>query len=235
MIKNESQTLEFSAVHRLDKDTQGLIIFSKNSTAHAFFQDQFRARTVTKKYLAVCTGVLQNNHWINGFQTRDRGTPIRQKFFWDQEEAWQYEKPENIRTSTSILLPKIICPNLNQSLVEIQILTGRTHQIRLQTEAIGYPLHLDPIYQQESDFDGDTPGSVVENFKSLNHYSFLGKDLVLEMKETEFENIKKAIFGESEFCLLSNYLRFKLSNGTTLEAEYFDLNAWPDSAPNNPL
>lgn len=126
-------------VHRLDKDTGGIMIISKNEKAYHSLTGQFKDRTVTKTYLALVHGELrrqagkidfpigrhpQNRHMMKAFKTADEKKKIR----------------------TALTEYKVISLKDNKSLLEISIYTGRTHQIRVHLKTIGHPVCGDPIY-----------------------------------------------------------------------------------------
>ena len=138
----------FLPVHRLDKDTQGLILIAKNEETHTFIQDQFRSRKVTKKYLAVLNGKLDFILKVKGWQSRNLNNPLKQIMFWEENEAMNYSPLS--RNTESIFIPKHYCSELNQTLVEIEIKTGRMHQIRLQAEFIQHPIKEEKLYNKAS-------------------------------------------------------------------------------------
>ncbi len=190
-------------VHRLDKDAQGLLLVAKSLEMLNYFQDQFRKHSVIKKYLAVVQGIMAEPIEVRSWQCRDKREPIRQKLFWNEQEAKNYD--EKARYAESIFTPKIQCHELNQTLVEVQINTGRMHQIRLQAETLGFPLVGDKIYgQSKASLLGVTSNSL---WGGLNFYKIkMNKLIVIEISRAQFQKLKNKIFGPVEFCLLSNYL-----------------------------
>ncbi len=201
----------FFLIHRLDKDTQGVMLIAKNEKTLNFYQDQFRNREVVKKYFAVVGKPVDNLWTIENWQSRDRSNPLRQKLFWSETKAMEYDS--NSRLAKSVIRPRIICQATGQSLIEVEIKTGRMHQIRLQCEALGFGLVNDRVYNQMI--------KPTELNQSTTHiipnYSIINKNL------QEFEYIKKVIFGQTEYCLLSNYLKVKTPDNGWLEIEYRNL------------
>ena len=126
-------------VHRLDKETSGVICFAKNEAAHRNLSMQFENRTVDKYYLAIVEGQVH----------KDEG---------------EIDKPiaNNMRDAGRMIIAKRGKPSLtvfkllekfkNYSLVEANIKTGRTHQVRIHFESIGYPLMIDSLYGRQSEF-----------------------------------------------------------------------------------
>jgi 23S rRNA pseudouridine1911/1915/1917 synthase len=120
-------------VHRLDKDTSGLIVIAKNDFAREYLTAQFRSRTVTKGYLVLVKGRLSSEQGvIEAPIGRDPHRRQRMAIVETGKEATtQYRVRKYLDTYT---------------LVEVTPLTGRTHQIRIHLSAIGYPVVGDPTY-----------------------------------------------------------------------------------------
>ena len=124
-------------VHRLDKDTSGLILVAKNSPALANLQNQFKAHSVVKAYLVLFKGHLSpESGFIDAPIGRDPGNRKRMAVIDNGREA---------RTQYRVV--KYVG---NCSLLEIRPETGRTHQIRVHLGAIGYPVVGDKTYGVKS-------------------------------------------------------------------------------------
>lgn len=121
-------------VHRLDKDTSGVIITAKNPETHEFLSHQFRDKTNEKFYLAVVRGYPPKRRGtINTFITRNPGD--RKKFVTHTHEG------KNAITEYRVLR------NWDKySLILLKLKTGRTHQLRVHMIHIGCPIMGDPIY-----------------------------------------------------------------------------------------
>lgn len=160
----------FLPVHRLDKNTQGLILFAKGPENLEKLQKEFRQRRVVKKYFAVLDGIMEQNWFVSNWQTRDKNNPIIQKFFWNEKSAKNYD--QNAKNAVSIIVPQVICKEKNQTLVQIQILTGRMHQIRLQCQNLGFPLISDTVYGDvknlEMNFFNPKLGDIFSSFPFFN-------------------------------------------------------------------
>jgi 23S rRNA-/tRNA-specific pseudouridylate synthase len=198
----------FSLVHRLDKNTQGLLLIAKNEESLDFFQNQFRSRNVTKKYLTIVEGILDKDIEITNFQTRDKINPNRQKNFWSEVEAKNYDS--KFREAISFIKPLLICPDLNLSFVEVQIFTGRTHQIRLQCESLGFGIKNDLVYNKKI-----KPPEYIWQKNT--------KKEIQELSQKNFLELKKTIFGEAEFCLLNNFLKISNKANKVMEFELFNV------------
>jgi 23S rRNA pseudouridine1911/1915/1917 synthase len=120
-------------VHRLDKDTSGLIVIAKSDFAREYLAAQFKSRTVTKGYLVLVRGRLSPEQgMIEAPIGRDPHSRRRMAISETGKEAsTQYRVQKYLDTYT---------------LVEVTPLTGRTHQIRVHLSAIGCPVVGDPVY-----------------------------------------------------------------------------------------
>lgn len=126
-------------VHRIDKDTSGLIVFAMNEKAHAHLSQQFENREVTKIYLALVSGKLNQESGIID-------KPIA------HSQGSLHKMVINKRGKKSVTHYKVIEQFKNYSLVEVDLKTGRTHQIRVHFESIGFPLAIDSIYGRNTEF-----------------------------------------------------------------------------------
>ena len=122
-------------VHRLDKDTSGLILLAKNDRSHHWLQDQFRLRKVEKTYLALVDGHPPTpNGRVEAAIGRDPGHRKKMAIVPStkgREAISEYKTLESFRDHT---------------LLEFHPLTGRTHQIRLHCSFLGCPIVGDEIY-----------------------------------------------------------------------------------------
>jgi len=121
-------------VHRLDKDTSGVLLVAKNQIAHADLSDQFKFRGVDKKYLTLVYGLLQEH---SGIVTLPVGRHPTQR----KKMSVHTHKPKQAKT-----LWRVKEQYDGLTLLEISLLTGRTHQIRVHCDAIHHPVVGDPVY-----------------------------------------------------------------------------------------
>lgn len=120
-------------VHRLDKDTSGLILFAKNEKSHKYLSQLFQDRKIEKYYLGV----------VHGLPSNTTGTI--------DAAISEHRLQKGVMTihrdgKPSLTTYEVINANKHYSLLSFQLHTGRTHQIRIHTKHIGHPLVFDPIY-----------------------------------------------------------------------------------------
>ena len=122
-------------VHRLDKDTSGLIMVAKNERSHRWLQDQFRLRRVKKEYLAL----------VDGFAPTPTGR-IEAFIGRDPEHRKKMAIVSAQKGREAVTEYRVLETFANHSLIEAHPLTGRTHQIRLHLAFLGCPIVGDSIY-----------------------------------------------------------------------------------------
>ena len=121
-------------VHRIDKDTSGLLIVAKNDTAHIHLAEQIKEHSFTREYLAICYGnVKQENGLVSAPIGRDPKNRQRMAVVYKNSKSavTHYEVVERFEGFT---------------MMRFRLHTGRTHQIRVHMASIGYPIAGDPIY-----------------------------------------------------------------------------------------
>ena len=128
-------------VHRIDKDTSGLLLVAKNDDVHMLLSDELKLRKVNRKYIALVNGVINN----------DTGTidaPIGRDLFNRKKMA-----VTDINSKDAITHFKVLERYKNATLIECVLQTGRTHQIRVHMNYIGYPIVNDPVYGKRKIID----------------------------------------------------------------------------------
>jgi 23S rRNA pseudouridine1911/1915/1917 synthase len=129
-------------VHRLDKETSGVILVAKNDAAHAKLCEAFRTRAIKKTYIALVQGVLaEKSGRIELAIGRD---PIHRTRMATQRKSWHGAGLANLREARTDW--KALAKIDNTTLVEVQLHTGRTHQIRVHFSALKHPVAGDMLY-----------------------------------------------------------------------------------------
>lgn len=136
-------------VHRLDKDTSGIIVAAKDPDALHFLSRQFSKKSISKQYLAVVKGVLQKPH---GFVDHPiaRDSHNRKKFTWKRSDGKEAHTEYRVLRRFE-----------NASFVSLSPSTGRTHQLRVHMSSLGHPIAGDPIYGRA--------GGSLKNYSLLLH------------------------------------------------------------------
>ena len=120
-------------VHRIDKDTSGLLVVAKNDAAHRYLSAQLADHSMTREYLALCEGIIKEEEGtIDAPLGRDPKNRLRMGIVRDGRRAvTHYYVQKRFRDTT---------------LVRVRIETGRTHQIRVHMASIHHPVACDPVY-----------------------------------------------------------------------------------------
>ena len=120
-------------VHRLDRNTSGLIMIAKNNKTHEFLVNEMRDKCFCKKYLAIVKGIIEQDEFeINKPIGRHLSQPHKQCVRDDGKE--------------SLTIVKVLERFKDATLVELTLITGRTHQIRVHLSSIGHPVYNDTLY-----------------------------------------------------------------------------------------
>ena len=133
-IMRENEGFRPGIVHRLDKDTSGLLIVAKNAITHAALAEQMKRHEIVKRYVALVEGVV----------ALDQGSieaPIGRDARHRQQMAITAVRSREAKTHFRVLERFS-----RHTLLQLELETGRTHQIRVHLKAIGHPIVGDPVY-----------------------------------------------------------------------------------------
>ena len=173
IIKNISP--EYKLVHRLDKDTSGLLIISKNLISAKNFGNLFKSKLIDKTYLAICEGTPKLKESILKLNIKNKIS--------------KYEKTETYY--------KLLYYSKGVSLILFKPKTGKTHQIRIVAKNIGAPIVGDTKYNIQPNYKKEILklNAYQLKFKFFNEeYSFqsiLPKDFTTFIKKNNLKNLKK--------------------------------------------
>ena len=167
------------SVHRLDKDTSGILIIAKNRKTAQLLTSLFRLRKIHKTYLAICYGELSSDKGI-----------------FDHNLV-RYEGSKKIIEKSKTLY-KVLDKNSNCSLLEMNPVTGRKHQLRKQLSIIGHPIYGDNKYTFEKNFNTKNKELMLHSYKIkfiINNKKYTYKALlpkyfkkILQTKRLKFLN-----------------------------------------------
>lgn len=121
-------------VHRIDKDTSGLLLVAKTNAAHQVLASDFKEKKVSRKYVALLEGEFQSRHAIID-------APIGRDELNRKRMTVTANNSKHAVTHLTVLKRYV-----GYTLVELKLETGRTHQIRVHMKYIGYPVYNDPVY-----------------------------------------------------------------------------------------
>lgn len=125
-------------VHRLDKDTSGVMVIAKNEDALRILSSEFKERETVKYYIAIAKGVFKEKEGIiEKHIIRDRAE--RKRFKTTNDKEGRYAKTGY----------KVLYETSDYSLLLLRLYTGRTHQIRVHLKSINHPIIGDPIYSSD--------------------------------------------------------------------------------------
>ena len=134
--KSSTKNLRPFIVHRIDKDTSGLMVVAKDDKVETLLGEMVRNKEIERKYYALVYGVIPN----------DTGT-IDAPIGRDEKNKLKMAVTKNGKNAITHF--KVIKRYNDKTLIECTLVTGRTHQIRCHMAYIGYPLYNDPIYSNK--------------------------------------------------------------------------------------
>ena len=162
-----SQVPRAGIVHRLDKDTSGLLVVAKSLIAQTHLVRQLQARTVSRRYLALVWGTPPLNKTINASMGRDPRDRLKMA-------VTQGPGAKEAITAFKVL-QTVAFDSRTISLIECKLQTGRTHQIRVHLQHLGYPLLNDPTYHLKTPLQ--IQKILLDNFYANSGPSILGQML----------------------------------------------------------
>jgi 23S rRNA pseudouridine1911/1915/1917 synthase len=162
-------------VHRIDKDTSGLLLISKDNKVHEILSKGFKEKDIKRKYIALVKGVI----------TENKGkieAPIGRSES-DRKKLCVTEKNSKKAVTNFTVLERY----KNATLIELELETGRTHQIRVHMSYIGHPVINDPLYNKDK---------IVDDYGQMLHAYYLGFNHPISGKFMEFTSPLEPKFTE---------------------------------------
>ncbi len=167
-------------LHRLDRNTSGLLMIAKNNFAHEYLVDAMKTGQIEKKYLAVVKGIVEEDNFvINKPIGRNPNQPHKMSIL------------EGGKDSISVVT--VLNRFKDATLVEIHLITGRTHQIRVHMSSIGHPVYNDTLYGFGK-MKIKTEEQVLESYKLVFPRPSTGEKISLQIEPDEkFKKVLKAL------------------------------------------
>jgi 23S rRNA pseudouridine955/2504/2580 synthase len=166
---------KWQLVHRLDKDTSGILLIAKNNKTAEFLTDSFRNKTIKKTYLALVRGVPGKKEGVINI-------PLRKKVLGKNEKM----RPDFEEGKEAITEFKLLENFRDHALLELRPLTGRTHQLRVHCKELGHPILNDIKYGGKEVARKDICKRLCLHAYSIIIPDYLGKELKIETSPPEF-------------------------------------------------
>ena len=160
-------------VHRIDKDTSGLICIAKNDNAHHFLAEQLKDHTMAREYIALVRGVIKENS----------GT-IDMPIGRDKKDRQKMAVLKDGKPATTHF--QVIERFNDHTLVKCQLVSGRTHQIRVHMSAINHPVEGDPLYAGKNYDKLYKNGQLLTAYKLKLIHPTTKKEMVFEIELPDY-------------------------------------------------
>lgn len=157
-------------VHRLDKDTSGLMVVARTLTAHTHIVDQLQTREMGREYEAVCKGVLTGGGTVDEPMSRSSTNRLKMAVHPTGKEAVTHYR--------------VLKRYQNHTHIRVKLETGRTHQIRVHMAHLNYPLVGDPVYGGRQRLPPKISGDLLDMLRNFKRQALHAKALELIHPET---------------------------------------------------
>ena len=173
---NGEKILRPGIVHRLDRDTSGVMLIAKNKESFENLKEQFKNHTIIKKYETFVFGVVKDKEGIINRPITRSKSDFRK---WSAQRGGRGEPRE------ALTKYKVILENNDYSFLEVMPETGRTHQIRVHMKFLNHPVVCDSLYNP----DNPCPKNISRmalHAKSIEFKNLNGKIIKIESKLPKF-------------------------------------------------
>lgn len=179
-------------IHRLDKNTSGLIIIAKNNNAHAILAKQIKTKEAKRKYLAIALGEF----------IEDEGIIDKALLHYIKDDVKMTVAPDNKGLEATTLY-KVLERYKGAALLELELKTGRTHQIRAHLASINHPVFGDSLYGAKSFMRNEfynlkTVEQLLQSYYICFKHPTTGKYMEFKLNENKFSE---------DFIKVLNFLR----------------------------
>ena len=159
-------------VHRLDKETSGILVVAKNDRAHEKLTAQFKERSIHRIYFAVCVGSIKPaNGVIQSYLTRHPGDRKKYASVLGKDRKIQAERsPEPSIGKWAVTNYEVLAARSGLLYCKLKLETGRTHQIRVHLSEKGAPIAGDSLYGADKKIKGIESKQIQIEVKSLNRF-----------------------------------------------------------------
>ncbi len=176
-LKNVGNPPRYGLVHRLDKDTSGVILVAKNNDVLAFLQKQFKEKQIEKKYIGLAIGNMQDDQGrLETLMGRSPSDRLKQKVYLEGD-------PDSTGKRKAITEYKVLERFAEYTLLELFPKTGRTHQLRCHLAYLSHPIVGDELYGFKNQ---PTPAGLTRHFLHSNSVKFT-------LPDGEVKEIKSAL------------------------------------------
>jgi 23S rRNA pseudouridine1911/1915/1917 synthase len=164
-LSDEGGSERCGIVHRIDKDTSGVLLIAKTNKAHTILSDDFKNKRIKRKYIALVHGIIDNNKGkIDAPIGRDK---------LDRKKMCVTDSNSKKAVTNFTVIDRF----KSTTLLELILETGRTHQIRVHMEYIGHPVVNDPVYSNRKCYN---------DYGQMLHAAYLGFNHPITKKFMEF-------------------------------------------------
>lgn len=184
-LKNAGEKPRYGIVHRLDKDTSGILLVAKNNKSLIFLQKQFKDKRVEKKYIALVAGKVKAKQGV--IETLIGRAPKDRK----KQKVYLPTEPDSKGKREAITGYKIMEKFRDYTLLEVFPKTGRKHQIRCHFSFLGHPIVGDKMYRFKNQL---CPEGLSRQFLHASH-------LKIKLSDGKEKKFKSKLPEDLEICL----------------------------------